>query len=209
MGAQKSQEHSVIEHLKEYKRILGRIRILERQPIGNGMYLSAVYGDDKLQALHRQLRDMPSYMYLSKREQQLETTAHAYLERYPLGTRSQLHEVTGLKGLDDEDEKTLRELQQKIQRVLEARTGTAEGFEAVIERMSELQDLKVQAAYYEQVFEVLGEYNQQYAQALRLQYVDGLSSQEIIRTMGLSQTVYYSLRKRALQEFAELTQNQK
>jgi hypothetical protein len=95
MGAtQISFEQMVIEQLREYKLISGRIKILEKTPIGYGLYLDTDNQDDKLQDLHRKLKNMPSHMYLNKSEQELESIAFAYLESYPLGVKAQSNEKT-------------------------------------------------------------------------------------------------------------------
>ncbi|MFB0845752.1 DUF1492 domain-containing protein [Paenibacillus oleatilyticus] len=179
------------------------MKVLEKYPIGNGMTLNAVSGDDKLQELHRQLRGLPSYMYLTKREQQLETVAHSYLTRYPVGTRAQLAAVPHV-GTDDEDEKLLRELRGKIEKVIETRGGHLDDFEATIERISELQDLEQQRKQLDLAIEALGEYRPQCAELLRRCYVDGLSPSEVADEMKISLSTYYLWRRQAFEEFATL-----
>lgn len=198
-------EQLVIEQLQHYKRICARIRILEKYPVGNGYYLSTMVQDDQLQELHRKLRQMPSYMYLNKRELQLESTAHAYLTQYPLGTRSQLAEVSRLHAVDREDERSLRELQRKIQKVLEARIGAAEGYEGIIARISEIQDLEQQKEQIDWSLEVLEGYRPQYSRLLRLRYVEDKDPREIMDIMGISSTTFYAWRQKALSEYAAIT----
>lgn len=199
------KEKSVINQLKRYKRIIGRIKILEKYPVGGGIYLSSMAQDDQLQELHRKLRQMPSYMYLNKHEQQLETVAHAYLTHYPLGTRSQLTEVRGLHGADAEDERKLRELQRKIEKVLEARLGSYDGYEGIIARISEIQDLEQEKAQIDWALEVLEEYRPMYSRLLRLRYVDDKEPEEIMDTLGISSTTFYNWRQKAVSEYALLT----
>lgn len=166
-------EQAVIEQLANYKRIVARIKILEKYPIGNGITVSRLNQDDHLQELHRQLRGMPTYMYLNKREQRLETAAHTYMTKYPSGTKAQLGELTGASGADDEDEKLLLELRRKIEKVIEARTGEVGDYDAVIERISELQDLEQQKEQIDTALEALATYRPEYAEILRLIYTDG------------------------------------
>ncbi|MEB9892982.1 RNA polymerase subunit sigma-24, partial [Bacillus cereus] len=83
----KHVEQQVIEQLTGYRDIVGRLRVLETYSVGNGITVSRLNEDDHLQELHRKLRGLPSYMYLTAREQRLESIAHAYLTDYPAGTR--------------------------------------------------------------------------------------------------------------------------
>ncbi|WP_051570337.1 DUF1492 domain-containing protein [Paenibacillus ehimensis] len=179
------------------------MKVLEKYPIGNGMTLNAVSEDDKLQELHRQLRGLPSYMYLTKHEQHLETVAHAYLTRYPVGTRAQLEAVPRV-GTDAEDDKLLRELRGKIEKVIEARGGHLDDFEATIERITELQDLEQQRKQLDLAIDALGEYKPQYAELLRKCYVDGLSPSAAADEMNISLSTYYLWRRQAFKEFAAL-----
>ncbi|MFB6364487.1 DUF1492 domain-containing protein [Paenibacillus elgii] len=199
----KDYEQAVIKKLQEYRRIVARMKVLEKYPIGNGMSLNVVNEDDKLQELHRQLRGLPSYMYLTKREQQLESVAHAYLTRHPAGTRAQLAAVPP-SGADAEDEKLLRELRGKIEKVIEARGGHLDDFEATIERISELQDLEQQQKQLDSVIDALGEYRPQYAELLRKCYVEGSPPSAIAEDMNISISTYYLWKRRAFKEFATL-----
>lgn len=198
-------EQEIIERLRDYKRVVSRIKMLERYSIGNGMYLEALKDDDKLQALHRQLRGLPSYVYLNKHEQELESVAHAYLMRYPVGTRAQLNEVRHLSGADPDDEMRLRELQRKIQKVIEARTGAVDGYEAVIERISELQDLEEQKKQIDNALEALEDYKPKYAKLLRLRYLEGLNAEETGKEWGVTRKTIDRWTKAAFSELAYLT----
>lgn len=197
-------EKAVIEQLRGYKRLIGRIKVLEKYPVGNGMYLSVAAGEDKLQALHRELAGKPSYMYLNKREQEIEATAHSYLEQYPLGTRAQLREVRRHPGDDPEDERRLRELQRKIEKVIDARSGMAQGFDGVIERISELQEMEAEKGFIDRVFEVLHEFDPRYKQVLWLQYVEDKPVDQAVREMCVSETHFRRIRKKAMEQFAYL-----
>lgn len=200
-------EQQVIDQLKSYKRIVARMKVLENYSIGCGIQLSTLAEDDRLQELHRKLRGMPSYIYLNKHEQKLETVAHAYLTRYPTGTRSQLNEIRQVNAVDDEDEKLLKELQRKIQKVIEARTGTVavDGFEAVLERMSELQDLQAEKAQIDGVLEALEEYKPQHAKLLRLRHVDDLQAGEVAKELGVVRKTFERWHPKAIEEYARLS----
>lgn len=76
-------KHRVIDQLSEYRQSLARIKVLSSYSVGAGITISRLNEDDHLQELHRKLRGRPSYMYLSKREQKLETAAHTHLTEYP------------------------------------------------------------------------------------------------------------------------------
>jgi RNA polymerase sigma factor (sigma-70 family) len=197
-------EQVVVEQLRGYKRIVGRIKMLERYPIGNGMYLTSFSQDDKLQALHRELRRIPSYMYLNKHEQKLETVAGAYLTNFPIGTRSQIREVKRVRGIDAEDDKLLMELTRKIEKVYEARRGTLDGFEAVLERMSEMQDLEQEKEQIDQALDILEWYKPHYKQLLKLRYIEEKSVDEAAEEMNISTRSFERWRPRAIKEYANL-----
>ncbi|SCW85876.1 hypothetical protein SAMN04487970_10748 [Paenibacillus tianmuensis] len=199
----KDYEQAVIKQLQEYRRIVARMKVLEKYPIGNGMSLNVVNEDDKLQELHRQLRGLPTYMYLTKREQQLESVAHAYLTRYPAGTRSQLASVPP-SGADAEDEKLLRELRGKIEKVIEARAGHLDDFEAAIERISELQDLEQQKQYIEHTLKVFEEYKPQYARLLWLQYIEDKPIDDVVSELRIVRRTFGRWRSKALEEYGKL-----
>ncbi|MCM3291635.1 PriCT-2 domain-containing protein [Paenibacillus sp. MER 180] len=79
----------------------------------------------------------------------IDAAAHAYLERYPTGTKAQLRAVQDCVPVGDEDGAMLEELQRKIVKVIEARTGTPEGYEAILTQLAEYQDLlEIHAANY-------------------------------------------------------------
>ncbi|QYR20816.1 DUF1492 domain-containing protein [Paenibacillus sp. sptzw28] len=197
-------EQQVIDQLTNYRQIVARIKILEKYSIGNGITVSRLNQDDQLQELHRRLRGMPSYMYLNKREQQLETVAHAYLTKYPHGTRSQLAEMKQARGADSEDEKLLKELRRKIENVIEARAGHVDDFDAVIERISELQDLLREKEQIDNALEALEGYKPDYAKLLRLRYIDGLSVVDTHKKLAVVEKTYFRWRVEAVAEFAKL-----
>jgi hypothetical protein len=198
-------EKAVIEQLSEYNTLCGRIKVLEKYPIGNGMYLESSKDDDKLQDLHRQLKGIPSYMYLTAREQRLETAAHAYLSDYPLGTKSQLQAVTSSVGVNDDDRKYLKELGKKVGRVIDARKGAVDGFDGVLERLCELQELTAKKEWVDHVLETMEEYKPQYAELLRLRYIGESFVSEVAEKMSIHRDTYRVWHRKAIREYARLT----
>ncbi|WP_217598054.1 RNA polymerase subunit sigma-24, partial [Cohnella sp. GbtcB17] len=134
-----------------------RIKILSEHNIGCGITVSRIGEDDQLQALHKRLRGMPSYMYLSGHEQRLEATAHAYLRRYPAGTRAQLHAVPA-GAMDEEDDQALKEVRRAIRKVIETRGLYMDDVDEVLARLAELQDLQAEVKRIDNVLEALAEY---------------------------------------------------
>lgn len=197
-------EDLAVEQLQGYKKIVGRIKVLERYPVGSGIYLSSFFEDDKLQELHKQLRNLPSYMYLNKHEQKIETAAHAYLTAYPAGTKAQLREVSNLQAVDKEDQRLLDELVQKIGRIIEVRSGTGDGIKGVIERITELQDLQQQKEEIDHILSVLREYKPQYAELLQARYIDGQSLGDVARGLHISQRTLTRWNAEALKEYGRL-----
>lgn len=193
-------EQMVINQLRGYKRLVARMKFLEKYSIGAGIQVSTLAEDDRLQELHRKLRGLPSYLYLTRHEQDLETTAHAYLPRYPVGIKAQFSEVQQLRGTDPEDEKRLRELQRKIKKVLETRLGDIEGFEAVIERVSELQDLQLEKIQIDNALEALAEYKSQYSKLLRLRYIEGKPAEQVAFELGITDRTFRRWQQEAISE---------
>ncbi|TYP71410.1 RNA polymerase subunit sigma-24 [Paenibacillus methanolicus] len=187
-----------IEQLSSYKAIVARMKILEKYPVGSGIYLSAMSRDDHLRELHGRLRKLPSYMYLSKHEQKLETAAHAYLSHYPAGTKSQLAEVRKARGADEEDERLLSELRARIETIIEARAGKLDGFESVIERLGELQELEQRKKQIEWALEVLEEFKPEYGRLLRLQYVEGKTAVAIAMELQIAERTFRRWKQEAL-----------
>ncbi|OPA76637.1 RNA polymerase subunit sigma-24 [Paenibacillus selenitireducens] len=198
-------EHHVIEQLSQYRQKLARIRVLSTYDIGSGITVSRLNGDDQLQELHRKLRCVPSYMYLSKREQKLETTAHAYLQRYPSGVKSQLAEIP-TQGTDGEDSKLLREIKQKIEKVIAARGWEMNDLDAVLERLAEFQDLQAEVKRIDTVIEALETYKPDYVRLLRFVYLEDKSVQEALDGLGVSKTTFYDLKRKAQAEYVLLAQ---
>jgi predicted DNA-binding protein (UPF0251 family) len=197
-------EKAVIEQLSEYNTLCGRIKVLEKYPIGNGMYLESSKEDDKLQDLHRQLKGIPSYMYLAPRERLLESVANSYLVDHPLGTQSQYHAVTSTVAVDDEDRDRLKELRKKIGRVIDARRGAVDGFDGVLERLCELQELTDKKEWIDHVLGTLEEYKPQYAELLRLRYIGEGFVNEVAEKMSIHRDTYRAWHRKAIKEYARL-----
>jgi len=179
------------EQLGRYRQMQARLQVLSTYSIGAGITVSRLNQDDQLQELHRQLRGKPSYMYLSKHDQQLESTAHAYLTRYPAGIKAQLKAVPS-RGADAEDDKQLRKLREKIEKVIAARGyDTRDDMDAVLDRITELQELQDELARIDTILEALGAYKPNYARLLRLVYVEGKPIEEIRALLSISNRTYW------------------
>ncbi|MGG4196121.1 RNA polymerase subunit sigma-24 [Paenibacillus jamilae] len=200
----KTIEQKVIEQLAGYRDTIGRLRVLETYSVGNGITVSRLNQDDHLQELHAKLRRMPSYMYLSAKEQRLEAAAHAYLDRYPTGTKAQLRAVQDCEPVDEEDEATLEELQKRIVKVIEARTGTPVGFEAILAQLSEYQDLQAEKQRIDDILQIIKEQKPEYEELLRLSFIESLPWGEVLQRMHLARSVYYRMRRSALAQYAIL-----
>lgn len=197
-------EQEVIEQLSNYKRLLARKHVLDNYTIGAGITISRLNQDDQLQDLHRRLRGMPSYMYLSAREQRLENVAHAYLGRYPAGIQSQ-QRVVPLQGSDAEDAKLLHELKAKIGKVIAARGyDVRDDIDVVLDRVTELQDIQDEILRIDSVLAGLERYKPEYARLLRLRYVQGLTAQEAAIEIGIAERTFRSWRLNAISEFIRL-----
>lgn len=195
-------ESQVIDQLTQYNRICGRIKVLERYPIGGGMYLTESHdNNDRLQPLHKQLKQIPSHMYLNGREQKLERLAHAYLSDHPTGTKSQLHAIAQM-AVADEDRGLAQELYKRIKKVVEVRGG--DEVEGMLERLSELQTLQDQKEMIDHVLETMSTYKPQYTQLLRLRYIENHSVDETSVKLNISTRTYDNWRKKAIQEYATL-----
>lgn len=195
----------IIELLKNYKRITARIQVLSTYSVGMGITIGRLNEDDQLQALHRKLRRLPSYMYLSKREQKLESTAHAYLLRYPAGTKAQLAAIPRT-GASEEDEKMLREIRAKIRKVIQARgwDWPEDVFDEVLERVSELQDLREQKQRVDTAMQALESYKPEYARLLRRWYIENSQVADIRAEFNISARTFWRRMAAAENEFRML-----
>jgi DNA-directed RNA polymerase specialized sigma24 family protein len=197
-------EQQAIELLSSYRQKQARLQVLSSYSVGAGITISRLNEDDHLQELHRRLRGLPSYMYLSAKEQRLEATAHAYLERYPAGTRAQLAAVPR-DGADEEDERLLAELRAKIRKVIAARGwDIRDDIDAVLDRLAEYQDLRAEIERVDTVLSALEQYKPDLARLLRLIYIEDQSWSEAAAALSISTAAFYRRKREAIEKFAEL-----
>lgn len=198
-------EQQVIEELSQYRQKQARLQVLSTYSVGAGLTVSRLNEDDHLQELHMQLRLRPSYMYLNKREQQLETTANAYLTRYPAGIRAQLQEVERCQPADVEDEKLLRELRGKVQKVFAARGyDVRNDIDAVLDRLAEYQDLQAEINRIDTTLKALEGYKPEYARLLRLRYIAAMPVGLIAKELGVVRKTIERWNPKALTEYIRL-----
>lgn len=197
-------EQQVIEQLSQYRQKKARIQALSTYSVGAGITVSRLNEDDQLQELHRKLRGLPSYMYLSGYEQKLENVAHAYMSRYPAGIKAQMQAIP-VQVLDPEDTELLQKLRRKIQKVIEARGyDIRNGVEEIMERLTELQDLQAEVNRIDTVLDALEQYKPDYAKLLRLHLIDGVPWDKATKELNISKDVFYRWRKKALTEYEKL-----
>ncbi|AWP28731.1 RNA polymerase subunit sigma-24 [Paenibacillus sp. Cedars] len=197
-------EQQVIEQLSQYRQKKARIQALSTYSVGAGITVSRLNEDDQLQELHRKLRGLPSYMYLSGYEQKLENVAHAYMTQYPAGVKSQMQAIP-VQVLDPEDTELLQELRGKIQRVIAARGyEIREGIEEIIERLTELQNLQAEVERIEAVLDALEQYKPDYAKIIWLHIIDSNPWENVTEQLNLSRPVFYRWRKKAIAEYERL-----
>lgn len=199
----KTVEQRVLEQLQEYPQKRARMLALSTYSIGSGIVVNRLDEDDQLQELHRRLRDLPSYLYLNKKELKLETTAHAYLTRYPAGLKAQLEALPTI-GVDSEDDKLLRELRRKIKRVIDARGCNLDQLEEVLERVAELQDLRAEVTWIDNVMELLEEYKPGYSKVLRMVFFEKKSNQEMMDELNASRSAFFKIKQKAIREYVSL-----
>ncbi len=195
-----------IEKLSNYRQMQARIQVLSTYSVGSGITVSRLNQDDQLQELHRRLRGLPSYMYLSPREQRLETVAHAYLGGiYPAGVQSQQKAIPGA-ALDSEDTKLLRELKDKISKVIAARGyDIRDDIDAVLDRLAELQDLQDEVNRIDTVLAALQKYKPEYVKVLRLRYIEGETPVKAAAGLGITERTFNRWRQRAEEEYKKLS----
>ncbi|MEK5235447.1 DUF1492 domain-containing protein [Paenibacillus sp. FSL L8-0470] len=198
------KEQQAIEQLSSYRQKQARIQALGMYSVGGGIQISRLIEEDHLQQLHRRLRGLPSYMYLSKREQELEATAHAYLTFYPAGIRTQRNAIPDI-GAYEEDDELLQELRAKIAKVIDARAGSKYDLDEVLDRLSELQDLQAEIKRMDDLLSLLEGYKPEYAKLLRLKYIQDMDVPETCKRLAVVEKTYYRWRKRALDEFSKLS----
>lgn len=198
-------EELVIEELAEYKKLSNRLRILNKQSIGMGMSMEFTNADDKLKDLHNILKPLKTYMYLTKKERALETIAHAYLPRYALGTKTQLSDIRGLVGNDDEDDKLLRDLERKVEKVYDARHGEIDGYEAVLSRIVEIQEIQDKLSHVESIFDIMDEKKSHYVLLLKMRFIEEEEIEQVMHQLNTSRRVFFRWREKAIDEYASLS----
>ncbi len=197
-------EQRAIEQLSQYRQKQARIHALSTYSVGAGITVSRLKEDDQLQELHAKLRRLPSYMYLSKHEQQLELVANAYMDTYPAGITAQKRAVP-VDISDDEDRKLLLELKGKIQKVIVARGyDVRDDIDAILDRLAELQDLQAEVNRVDFLLETLRGYRPNDAYLLRLIYVEGLNNAEIAENSQVTERTIDRRRKAAESEYIKL-----
>lgn len=195
-------EQTAVEQLSQYRQKQARIHVLSTYSVGAGITVSRLNEDDQLQELHAKLRGLPSYMYLSGYEQKLEQAANAYMTRYPAGVRAQQRAVP-VNVMDEEDRKLLLELRDKIQKVIAARGYEVRSdIDEILNRLTELQDLQAEVSRIDTVLKVL---KPEYADLLRLKYIQEFNVEETCKRLAVVEKTYYRWRKRAIDEFIKLS----
>lgn len=192
--------------LCNYRQMQARILALATYSVGAGITVSRLNQDDQLQDLHRQLRGLPSYMYLTSQELALESTAHAYLGgKYPTGIKSQYRAFTGV-GANIEDGQLLSELRSKIKRVIVARGwDMRDDIDVVLARLAELQDLQANVDRVNSILDALDGYKPDYARLLRLRYIDGLTAAQVAANLQVTDRTLSRWRTRAEAAFKKLS----
>ncbi|CQR51459.1 hypothetical protein [Paenibacillus riograndensis] len=198
-------EQQVIDQLSSYRAKLARIQALGTYSIGSGIQISRLSEEDHLQQLHRRLRGLPSYMYLGKRDQELEATAHAYLTFYPAGVRAQRNAISDI-GAYQEDDELLQELRAKIAKVIDARAGSKYDLDEVLDRLSELQDLQAEIKRIDDLLSLLEGYKPDYSRILYQDVISGRNWSEVAKEMALSKSVYFRWKKHAISAFIKLAE---
>lgn len=198
-------EQRAIEQLSSYRQKQARIHVLSTYSVGAGITVSRLNEDDQLQDLHAKLRGLPSYMYLSKRELGLESIGHAYLGgNYPSGIKSQQKAIPGAV-MDEEDTRLLRELKDKIQKVIKARGyEVRDDIDEILERLAELQDLQAEIQRLDFILERLQEYKPYEATLLRWIYTDGLDQKDLAEKLDVSESTIRRRIKKAENEYEKL-----
>ncbi|OMF98193.1 sigma factor-like helix-turn-helix DNA-binding protein [Paenibacillus sp. FSL R7-0337] len=197
-------EQQAIEQLNNYRQKQARIQALGTYSVGGGIQISRLSEEDHLQQLHRRLRGMPTYMYLTKKEQALEATAHAYLTFYPAGVRAQRRSIPDI-GAYQEDDKLLQELREKIAKVIDARAGCKYDLDEVLERLAELQDLRAEIKRVDDLLEALAKFKPELSLLLKLRYQDGLTTAQVAARLHISEATYRRRKRRAISEFLQIS----
>ncbi|CDN45367.1 MULTISPECIES: hypothetical protein [Paenibacillus] len=204
----KQVESLVRDAAKRYRAIGVQAKALGNYSIGGGMTVSRLNQEDQLQDLHKRLRPMPSYMYLNAHEQKLETVAHAYLDKYPAGTKAQLAAIPK-KGADLEDDRLLRELRGKVEKVVEARAGRQGDYDAVIERMTKLQALLEEKEQTDEAVRLVEEERDGFGQLIRLYYLEQRTADSAAIALCVSRPTFFRWKPQAARMFLRVLEWQR
>ena len=197
-------EQDVIQRLSNYRKLKARVEVLSTYSVGAGITVSRINQDDQLQELHRKLRGLPSYMYLSGREQRLETAANAYMTSYPSGVRSQQRSIPTAV-MDAEDKSLLQELKDKIGKVVAARGyGERSDIDQILDRLSELQDAQDEMARIETLLSALSNFKSEQARLLTLKYIDGYKTDAIKEMLSISERTFSRWHRQGIDELVKL-----
>lgn len=200
-------ERLVLERLRGYRVARARAKVLKKQAVGMGLFLEvSVTADlsyqDKLQLLHKKLDALPENVYLSVHEQDIASTARAYLHGKNLvGLRSQIGAVRiERENADDkEDEAHLSELLRKMEICLRARRGVMRRTEEDVaidradRRMAaerELEKLRSEMVLVEGAIDALGDLNQELKDVIVGRYIEGKSVQVNAPELGMSEKTH-------------------
>lgn len=192
-----------IERLSKYRQHQARIRVLSTYSVGCGITLSRISETDQLQQLHERLRPLRSHMYLTKREQKIETAAHANLGSYPAGTKAQ-RDAIPKEGRTPEETRLLNELRGNVEGIIKARGGERDDIDEVIARITELQDLQAEVARLDQILTELETYRPNDARLLRVRYVEGKEPDAAASDLGITRPTFTRWQRRAAAEFERL-----
>ncbi|SDT25825.1 hypothetical protein SAMN05444162_3583 [Paenibacillaceae bacterium GAS479] len=204
----KQVESLVHDAARRYRELKLQIKVLGNYSVGAGLTVSRLNQEDQLQDLHRRLRTMPSYMYLNKHEQKLETIAHAYIAKHPVGTKSQLAAIPR-KGYDLEDDRLLGELRGKLEKVIEARAGKMGDYDSVLERMAKLQELQAEQEQLEEAMGLLEEQKEGYGRLVRLYYFERRTAEASAMSLCISRPTFFRWKPAAARMFFRILEWQR
>ncbi|PLT47082.1 RNA polymerase subunit sigma-24 [Paenibacillus sp. FSL W8-1187] len=203
-------ESLVRDECRRWRELKMQVKVLGSYSIGAGMTVSRLNQEDQLQDLHRRLKGMPSYMYLNAREQKLETIANAYLDpdKHPVGTKAQLAAIP-TRGNDLEDDRLLRELRGKLEKVIEARAGRIGDYDAVLERMAKLQRLQAELEQLEETMRLAEEQQEGYGSLIRLYYVEKRTAEACAMALCISRPTFFRWKPQAARLFLRILEWQR
>nr|WP_233167438.1 ECF-type sigma factor [Paenibacillus roseus] len=142
--------------------------------------------------MHSKWRVEPDY--LTEEDKQLVKTAREYLIGNPTGTFNQLAAVPKF-GIDSIDTQRLQELRKKVKRVIADRNQSKNDIDTVLDRVSELQELKAEMKRMDLALEALASIKSAYTEVLRLRYIEGLPVNEIAQKMFINRrTAHWQMR---------------